>query len=74
MSAEAMDHVNAPFFISYSGNLSKYAANKYTKQLPKVVVSPKNYGYNNYSKLVRLIQSDYAENFNNSREKQKQIK
>lgn len=74
ISSKVMDKVNAPFFISYSNNISKHTLYKYTKKSPKVISSTKNYNFNNYEKLLKSIYNDYTEMFNNIREKYKQIK
>ena len=74
VSAATMDHINAPFFISYSGPISRSALYTYTQKYPKLVVSQKNYGFGEYPKVEKAVQMDYAERFNNSRELERQIK
>lgn len=74
VSAATRDHTDAPFFISYSGPLSKHSLFVYTQKYPKVVISKKNYGYGTFDQVEKAVQLDYAENFNNSRELEKQIK
>jgi hypothetical protein len=68
MSARVMQNLGAEFFISYSGNISKAIAFKYTHKVPRVYPSKSNYRWGSYQKVFNTLAGDYTAHFNNSRE------
>jgi hypothetical protein len=74
ISSATMRHITAPFFISYSGPLTKHSLFTYTNAYPKLVIVNKNYGYGTLNQIERAVQGDYTERFNNNRELESQIK
>ncbi len=70
MSAVVMHNTGSDFFISYSGDMSKSTAHSYTNTHPRVFVSKSNYRWGPYHQAMKTISGDYAEHFNNYRQKQ----
>jgi hypothetical protein len=70
VSAKVMEDTGSDFFLSYSGDLSKSAAHHYTKKHPRVFVTKNNYRWGTLNRVMSTIRGDYAEHFNNYRQKQ----
>jgi len=71
VSAYIMKDINADFFISFSGNLSKSGIIHYTGNIVRSFMSESDYRWGNWSKTVKTIKEDYTKCFNNYRELQK---
>lgn len=66
ISAQAMKDINAKFYISYSGNMSKGILYSYTNDSSRVFVSRKDYEWMSYKELYTAIMADYTEKVFNS--------
>jgi len=65
ISAKVMEEVQAPFFLSYSGQLPKSAVHALTGKSVKVVDSRKDYGFFPLRQMMEKVRSDYATFSNN---------